>query len=164
MPAQGSAYGVISNGKAIVCVEATCVILDRDGKPTAPTTTTPPRPPPQVQQDRQVGTGRVVARDPSGQWTLRNTETGQSIPVGSPGDRLDVIEPGAVVAYQGTKVQVADPVALKRAGTFTMPGTVAMVLPWFDRVFVVLEKPAGTMQIDPATATVYAGAPLPVCR
>ena len=163
VPAQGSPYAVISNGQAIVCVEPTCLILDRDGKPTGTTTSTPPRPPPQVQQDRQVGADRVAARDPSGQWSLKNTETGAVIPVGKPGDRLDVAET-AVVAYQGNTLHLANPVTLQVTGTYTMPGTVVMVSPWFDRVLVVLEKPVGTMQLDPATATVYSGPPLPVCR
>jgi hypothetical protein len=162
--AHGAGFAVVDGVEATVCFASSCVRIDRDGKVIAAIATAPTPPIPQVQQDRQVGTARVVARDPAGQWTLKHAETGASLPVGAPGDRLDVVDPASVVAYQGTKLQVADPADMKIVGTYTMPGTVAAVLPWFDRVFVVLEKPAGTMQIDPATATVYTGPALPICR
>jgi hypothetical protein len=159
--ATGSGAGAVEGVEATVCFDQSCVRLDRDGKTIAAATPLSPLPP-QVQQDRQVGGDRDALRDQAGQWTLKNTTTAQTVTVGRPRDRLDVVDT-AVVAYQGSTIEVADPAALRVVGRFTLPGRIAAVMPWFDRIFVVLDHPAGTAQIDPKTATVYAGPPLRPC-
>jgi hypothetical protein len=157
----GSGAGAVEGTEATVCFGESCVRLDREGK-TISAAVPISSPAPQVQQDRQVAGGRVAVVDPAGQWTLKNTETGATVAVGNPRDRLDLVE-SWVVAYQGGALQIADPVALRVIGKFTLAGRIAAVMPWFDRIFVVLDHPAGTAQIDPATATIYAGPPLPRC-
>lgn len=159
----GAGLAVVGDGKAIACWGGICLQLDREGKVIGPAEMPSP-PPPQVQQDRQVGKGAEVRRDPGGQWTLGDPAKGTKVPVGTPGMTLDVFDPAFVVAYQGTRLHLADAAQLRETGDFTLMAPIAAIVPWFDRLLIVLEKPAGTAQLDPATATLYQGPELPRCR
>lgn len=159
----GAGIAVVDGVKATACWGGICLDLDREGKVIGPAEMPSP-PPPQVQQDRQVGTGAEVRRDPGGQWTLEAPAKGTKVPVGTPGMTLDVFDPTFVVAYQGKRLHLANTALLKETGDFTLMAPIAAVVPWFDRLLIVLEKPAGTAQLDPATATLYQGPELPRCR
>src|SRR4051812_7004615 len=58
----GSGAGAVEGTEATVCFGETCVRLDRNGKTISAAVPISP-PAPQVQQDRQVGGGRVATRD-----------------------------------------------------------------------------------------------------
>ena len=158
----GSALAVVADGKVTACWGGICLDLDREGKVIG-AAQMPSPPPPQVQQDQYIGK-HVARRDPGGQWTLEDPEKGTKVPVGTPGMRLEVFPPAVVIAWKGTRLHLADAVALKETADYTLPSNIAALVPWFDRVVVVLEKPAGTSQLDPASATLYQGAELPRCR
>ena len=158
----GAGLAVVEGAKITACWGGICFDLDREGKVIA-AAQMPSPPPPQVQQDQYIGK-HVARRDPGGQWTLEDPEKGTKVPVGTPGMRLEVYPPAVVIAYQGKRLHLADAAALKETGDYTMPSNIAAIVPWFDRLLVVLEKPAGTAQLEPASATLYQGAELPRCR
>lgn len=159
----GAGLAVVDGVKATACWGGICLDLDREGKVIGPAAM-PSLPPPQVQQDRQVGKHAEARRDPGGQWTLEDRVKGVKIPVGTPGMKLEVFEPAVVVAYQGKRLHLADATTLKETADYTLVAPIAAVVPWFDRLLIVLEKPAGTAQLEPASATLYQGPELPRCR
>ena len=159
---RGTGLAVVEGVKATACWGGICLTLDREGMVIG-AATPPTVPPPQVQQDQYIGT-KVARRDPGGQWTLEDPEKGTKIPLGEPGMRLEVFPPGVVIVFQGKRLYLADAAAMKATGDFTLTATIAAVVPWFERLLIILEKPAGTAQLDPASATLYQGRELPRCR
>lgn len=116
-------------------------------------------------QAHQVGDTHVMFRGAAGSpWTLLDLVAGTSITVGEPGWDLRVIDATTAAVFRGDKLISVDAARMAATTPFTLPGHVAMVTAWFDRVFVVLDHPAGTAQIDPKSGSFYAGAALPTCK
>jgi len=159
---QGTGIAAVDGVKATACWGGVCLQLDREGMVIG-AATPPVVPPVQVQQDQYIGT-KVARRDPGGQWTLEDPEKGTKIPLGTPGMRLEVFPPAVVIAFQGKRLHLADAATLVELGDFTLTSPIAAIVPWFDRLLIIVEKPAGTAQLDPATATLYQGPELPRCR
>ena len=86
------------------------------------------------------------------------------MPVGEPGWNLTVIDAKTAVVFHEAKLLVVNAAGMTTGASFTLPGRVSMATAWFDRIFVVLDHPAGTAQIDPATGTIYTGPALPICK
>ncbi|MBL9013470.1 MAG: hypothetical protein JNL83_04790 [Myxococcales bacterium] len=158
----GAGLVAVDGAKVTACWGGICLHLDREGKVIGPAQM-PATAPPQVQQDQYIGK-TVARRDPGGQWSLEDPATGAKVPVGAPGMRLEVYPPGVVITYQGKKLHLADAKARKETGDFTLGSPIAGIVPLYDRLLIVLEKPAGTAQLDPASATLYQGPELPRCR
>jgi len=74
------------------------------------------------------------------------------------------IDETTLAVLHDTQVTLIDAMSLKAIGTFTAPGKIGAVVPWIDRILVVHFEPAGTLQLDPKTATAYTSAPLPICK
>lgn len=112
-----------------------------------------------------VGDARVLSRTAAGDaWMLHDTLSGQSMPVGEPGWDLTVIDAKTAVVVHDARLAVVNAAGMAAGASFNLPGHVAMATAWFDRILVVLDHPAGTAQIDPATGTIYAGPALPTCK
>lgn len=99
-----------------------------------------------------------------GPWTLMDLVAGTSATVGEPGWDLRVIDATTAVVFKDDKLVAINVAKMAPTSTFILPGRVAMATGWFDRVFVVLDHPAGTAQIDPATGTIYTAPALPICK
>jgi hypothetical protein len=114
---------------------------------------------------RYVGDTRVLARgagnDP---WVLHDLVGGTTLTVGEPDRDLTVIDAKTAVVFHDARLTVINAAGMSIGASFTMPGRVAMATAWFDRILVVLDHPAGTAQIDPATGTLYSGPALPLCK
>ena len=120
---------------------------------------------PGVTEAHYVGDGRVLARvSPRSAWLLRDVLSGETVTVGEPGWNLTVIDAKSAVVFDAGKLAVVNAAGMTAGTTFTLPGRVAMATAWFDRILVVLDHPAGTAQIDPATGTIYTGPALPLCQ
>lgn len=113
---------------------------------------------------RYVGDTRVLVLVDQAQWELLDITSGALTEAGERGAQVVPTHETIVAAFAAQRLSVIDADRMKPAAKFTLPGVVADAMPWFDRIFVVLDHPAGTAQIDPKTATVYAGPPLPLCR
>lgn len=111
-----------------------------------------------------IGDNRVISRGDGIAWTLHDTVSGQAVPVGEPGWHLTVIDAKTAVVFHGAKLTVVNAAGMSAGASFTLPGRVSMATAWFDRILVVLEHPASTAQIDPATGTIYTGPALPLCQ
>jgi hypothetical protein len=158
----GAGLAAVDGPKVTACWGGICLDLDRGGMVIGPAQMPTPAPP-QVQQDQYIGK-TVARRDPGGQWSLEDPETGTKVPVGAPGMRLEVYPPAVVIAYQGKRLHLADAAARKELADYTLHAPIAGIVPLYDRLVIVLEKPAGTAQLDPASATLYQGPALPRCR
>jgi hypothetical protein len=117
-----------------------------------------------VTEARYVGDSRILTRRDGSAWMLRDLLADRVLVVGKPGWNLTVVDAKTAVVFEGAQLAVVNAVAMDAGTTFTLPGRVAMATAWFDRILVVLDHPAGTAQIDPATGTIYAGPALPICK
>lgn len=112
-----------------------------------------------------IGDTRVIYRGADEEpWTLLDLVGGASLVVGEPGWDLQVIDATTAAVFRGDKLIAIDAARMAASSAFTLPGRIAQATAWFDRIFVVLDHPAGTAQIDPKTGSFYAGPPLPICR
>lgn len=113
-----------------------------------------------------VGDTHVMFRTQTGPWTLVDLVSGATLPIGAAGSQLTVLDEATAAVYDRNQLVVVDVQRMAAGSPFQMPGTISAVLPWDfgGRVFVVLERPAATAQIDPKTGTYYAGPPIPLCK
>ena len=160
----GPATGVVDGVKATACWGGICLELDREGKVIGSADLPTAVAPTQTQQDRQVGNKAWARRDPHAQWTLEDVATGAKTLIGGPGMTLEFFEPSWVVTYRDNKLHLVDAVKEKELADFTLTGKIAAIVPWFERLLLILDKPAGTAQLDPASATLYQGPELPRCQ
>jgi len=118
-----------------------------------------------AQETHQISDTRVLFRGAGKEpWTLLDLVSGASIAVGEADSELQVIAETTAVVWKGNKLIAVNAARMAATTPFTVPGRVAMTTAWFDRIFLVLDHPAGTAQIDPATGTYYSGPALPICK